>query len=92
MIESPTNEINTPNASLELLYHISREIASTLDLSQVIQRVLILSMRSIGAVSGSIIVINEQGKPVESAIIYGDDSLDHSTQQMRALLDNGFTC
>lgn len=77
------------NASLELLYDISREIASTLDLNQVLRRVLALSMRTIGAVSGSIIVLNQQGKPVDSAIIYQDDFIDHSTSYLNNLLKQG---
>ena len=47
------NSDQATRASLELLYHISREIATTLDLPTVLQRVLYLSMRTIGASSGS---------------------------------------
>lgn len=83
------SEYTSTHESLELLYHISREIASTLDLSVVLQRVLGLSMRTIGAVSGSIIVINDEGEPVESTIIYEDEILDHSDQQIHKILAGG---
>ncbi|MEA3351543.1 MAG: GAF domain-containing protein [Chloroflexota bacterium] len=87
---SPTpNQHSHAHASLELLYDISREIASTLDLHQVLNRVLALSMRTIGTVSGSIIVVNEQGKPVDSAIIYEDDMVNHSTRHLSTLLKQG---
>jgi len=89
MITPIKSEYTSTHESLELLYHISREIASTLDLTVVLQRVLALSMRTIGAVSGSIIVVNDEGKPVESTIIYEDNILDHSTEQISALLDGG---
>ncbi|MBC8505870.1 MAG: GAF domain-containing protein [Anaerolineales bacterium] len=89
MVTSIASEYTSTQESLELLYHISREIASTLDLTVVLQRVLALSMRTIGAVSGSIIVVNDEGIPVESTIIYEDAILDHSTEQIRSLLEGG---
>ena len=89
MSPSSKRDYSPLNASLELLYDISREIASTLDLNQVLRRVLALSMRTIGAISGSIIVLNQQGKPVDSAIIYQDDFIDHSTSYLNNLLKQG---
>ncbi len=89
MTLAPKRDYSPLTASLELLYDISREIASTLDLHQVLRRVLALSMRTIGAVSGSIIVLNRQGKPVDSAIIYKDEFIDHSTSYLNNLLKRG---
>ncbi len=83
------SEYTSTHESLELLYHISREIASTLDLTIVLQRVLALSMRTIGAVSGSIIVINDEGEPVESTIIYEDEILEHSNARINKILTGG---
>ena len=81
------NEIT--RASLELLYHISRELAMALDLPTVLQRVLFLSMRNIDAISGSLIVLDDIGQPVESAIIYGSQVYERTNQQLRATLDQG---
>jgi PAS domain S-box-containing protein len=78
-----------PQTSLELLYRVSREIATTLDLSIVLERVLSLSLTTIGANSGSIIVLDEQENPVESAIIVQDQLIYHSTEQLRSTLDDG---
>jgi two-component system, NtrC family, sensor histidine kinase KinB len=75
--------------SLELLYHISREIASTLDLSKVLQRVLFLSMRNIGATSGSIIALDDSGNPVASNIIHEQHIIKEPTKQLRITLDKG---
>jgi len=80
---------STTRASLELLYHISREISAALDLRTVLQRVLFLSMQNVGAISGSIIVMDDAGKPVESAIIVGEQVQSHTTQRLRATLDYG---
>lgn len=76
-------------ASLELLYHISRELATALDLDTVLQRVLFLSMRNIDAISGSLIVLDDSGQPVESAIIYGTQVYERTNQQLRATLEQG---
>lgn len=89
MITPIESEYTTTQESLELLYHISREIASTLDMSVVLQKVLSLSMRTIGAVSGSIIVIDDDGNPIGSTIIYEDSVLEHSTKRLGSLLDGG---
>lgn len=74
---------------LELLYHISREFASALDLRTVLQRVVFLSMKNVGAKSGSILVVDDLGKPVESVIITGEHVMDNTTQQLRVTMDKG---
>jgi len=75
--------------SLELLYHVSREFAAALDLRTVLQRVLFLSMQTVGAMTGSIIVLDDNGKPVESALITGSHLHDHTTQRLRITLERG---
>jgi len=82
-------EDTTTRASLELLYHVSRELSSALDLRIVLRRVLFLSMRNIGATSGSIIVLDEVEHPVESAIIVGDVIHNQTTQRLRSTLEHG---
>lgn len=88
MSTQPKEDTKT-RASLELLYSISREFSSALDLSTVLRRVLLLSMRNIGANSGSIVVFDEQERPVESAIIVGDTIHNHTTQRLRSTLEQG---
>lgn len=82
-------ETEKNRASLELLYHISRELASNLDLRSVLERVLFLAMRYVKAIRGSIIVLDDNGRPLESAVIAGDQVLDRSTQRLRATLERG---
>jgi PAS domain S-box-containing protein len=76
-------------ASLELLYNISKELATDLDLSTVLERVLFLSLKNVGATSGSIIVLGEQGQPVNSAIIHDGEIYDEDTQRLRFTLEGG---
>lgn len=84
-----TNQSERSRASLELLYHISREIASSLDLPTVLQRVLLLSMRNIGAHSGSLIVLDDSGKPVASAIILETHIIERTTEELSITLEKG---
>ncbi len=84
-----TLDSESTRSSLELLYNISRELAAALDLRAVLQRVLFLSMKSVQAISGSIIVLDENGQPVESAIITGVKVHDQTTQQLRATFERG---
>ena len=76
-------------ASLDLLYHVSREFAAALDLREVLERVLLLSMRTVGAMTGSIIVIDDSGKPVESAIVTGEQVHRQTTDRLRVTLERG---
>lgn len=82
-------EKHNSRASLELLYNISREFAAALDLRTVLQRVLFLSMQNVGAISGSILVLDDQGGLVESAIITGSQFHDQTTPQLRITFERG---
>lgn len=76
-------------SSLELLYRVSHELAIAPDLSKVLLKVLSLSLDTIGAYSGSIIILNDKGKPVNSAIIYQDQVIEHTTKKLQATLEQG---
>lgn len=79
----------TARASLELLYNISRELAMALDLRTVLQRVVFLSMQNVGAVNGTMIVLDDDGQPVDSIIIVGDHVLEDTTRQLQITFDRG---
>jgi NtrC-family two-component system sensor histidine kinase KinB len=76
-------------ASLDLLYEISREIAAALDLRTVLERILYLSTENVGAISGSILVLDEDGQPADSAIITKGQFHEHTTHQLRITFDQG---
>jgi PAS domain S-box-containing protein len=88
MGKSPPVEATTRD-SLELLFNISRELASALDLHSVLQRVLSLSMKNVGVDRGSIIVLDDAYHPVASAIMIGDRLIENTTQQLSWTLENG---
>ncbi|MBN1147716.1 MAG: GAF domain-containing protein [Anaerolineales bacterium] len=79
----------TARASLELLYEIGREIATYLDLRTVLHRVLFLSMKNVGAISGSIVVLDENKQPVESAFLILGRAHDQTALQLRVTYERG---
>jgi two-component system, NtrC family, sensor histidine kinase KinB len=78
-----------PRSSLELLYNVSRELASAFDLRIVLQRILFQSLKYVGGERGSIVVIDDNGKAVDSAIVYGSKIHDHTTHQLRETIERG---
>ncbi len=76
-------------SSLELLYNVSRELASALDLRTALQRILIQSLKYVGGERGSIVVMDDNGKPVDAATVYGRRIQDHTTQQLRETIERG---
>ncbi len=85
----PPNDKASTRASLELLYHVSREIATAIDLQTLLERILSLSMQNIGAINGSIIALDDGGHPVASTLIIKTNILGYSTEQLQDTLDRG---
>lgn len=69
-------------SSLELLYDISRELAAQLDLRGLLQHILQLTLESVGATSGSILVLDERGAVLEGALAFGGKVHDHTAEQL----------
>ncbi len=74
---------------LELLYNVSRELASALDLRTVLLRVLFQSLKYVGGERGSIVVLDDNGNAVDSAIVYGNKVKNDTTQQLRETIERG---
>jgi PAS domain S-box-containing protein len=76
-------------AVLELLYKVSREFASALDLRTVLTRVLFASLNNVGGERGTIVVMDDNGRVVESAIVYGNQLRESTTLQLKDTVDRG---
>ena len=76
-------------ALLELLYHVSREVATALDLRTVLQRVLYQAIQNVGGERGSIVVLDDSGNTLDATIVYGTQFHDHTTQQMQSMIEHG---
>jgi PAS domain S-box-containing protein len=84
---SPAQE--RKRSSLELLYDISRELAAQLDLRRLLQHILQLTLESVGATSGSILVLNETGAVQEGALAFGGKVHDHTAEQLTDTYERG---
>jgi len=76
-------------ASLDLLYSISRELTAQLDLRELLQRILQLTLEAVGAPAGSILVLDERGEVTEGAVAYGGKVHDHTAEQLRDTYEQG---
>lgn len=75
--------------SLDLLFSISRELAAQLDLRELLQHILQLTLESTGAPSGSILVIGERGTVTEGALAYEGRVHDHTADQLNDTYERG---
>src|SRR6185295_18344250 len=82
-------EQDRTKALLELLYNVSRQVATALDLRTVLQRVLYEAIQNVGGERCSIVVLDDAGKAVDATIVYGEQVHEHTTQQMRDTMERG---
>jgi two-component system, NtrC family, sensor histidine kinase KinB len=79
----------TSRTSLKLLYDISRELVSSLDLNKVINRLLLLSTTNVGAERGTLIVLDDRQQPVDAVIVYQGKTIPHTLEQVADILRHG---
>ena len=82
-------EQDRTKALLELLYHVSRQVATALDLRTVLQRVLYEAIQNVGGERCSVVVLDDAGKAVDATIVYGTQVHEHTTQQLRDTMERG---
>jgi PAS domain S-box-containing protein len=81
--------IERAKASLELLYSISRELTAELDMHELLQRVMKLTLKEVTALSGSIIVLDENEELKEGAVIYDGEVLDYPVENLSTTFKEG---
>ena len=74
---------------LELLINVTREVATALDLRTVLQRLLFAAIQYVGGERGSIVVMDDLGKPVDATIVYGKQFHEHTTEQLLETVERG---
>ncbi len=89
MATNAIRESGRSQASLDLLVHISRELATALELSEVLERVIKLSLENVNGNSGSIIVLDERGAPLDSIIVTKNKVIQETTEQLKFTLEQG---
>jgi D-sedoheptulose 7-phosphate isomerase len=76
-------------SSRELLYRISMEFAGKFDLHDLLCRILRLTIESIGAASGTTVVMNDQGEVIDGALSYAGQILPTSLDRLNEIMDHG---
>ncbi len=76
-------------SSLEVLYHVSRDLADEIELRPLLKRILTQAVPNVGAERGSIVILNDQSIPIDAAIIYGDKIYSHTLTQIKETIDKG---
>ena len=75
--------------SLELLLNISRELATSLDLPTVLERVLYHATQAVNAERGSLIALAANGQPVEAVMVVNGQRHHLSRLEVSDILDHG---
>jgi PAS domain S-box-containing protein len=83
------NASKRADASLELLYTISRELAAHIDLPELLKRILQLTAETMGAASGGVLVLDESGEISEGALIVEGKVVDHAAAQQADTVKSG---
>lgn len=76
-------------SSRELLYRISQEFAGKFDLHEMLCRILQLTLDSIGAASGTTVVMNEKGEVIDGALSYAGQIQSASEERLSDILQHG---
>lgn len=76
-------------SSSELLTKISQEFSSKLNLHDLLSRVLCLTVDYVGAMGGSIVVLDENGEVVDGAMTYAGRVQDETTDKLNETVHHG---
>jgi PAS domain S-box-containing protein len=79
----------SPATPLQRLSSISRELASQLNLQTLLPRILQLTLEAVQATSGSLLVLDEDGRVSEGALAYGGQVHEHGAQQLKDTFERG---
>lgn len=75
---------------IELLYEVTRQFASTLELDNVLGKVLSLTVRSVGAAVGSIFLLNKEGRVIRSILARSNLPPEVKYPTVNRVMSHGF--
>lgn len=74
---------------LKLLYEISRELTATHDLTTLLQRLLQHVQRATQAESGSVLLLDRRGRPLDGVLLYRQQTTPHALPQLLPMFQQG---
>lgn len=81
--------ITEDRSQREILYNVSRQLAASLDLHEVLARVLLLSTGNLGAERASLIVLDPAGKPRDAIILFKGELSSASYETITSIMHSG---
>ncbi len=78
-----------PENSLNLLYSVSKELSASLNLGIVLERILTLCIHNVNAERGSIVALDENQRPIDSALVINQKNVEHTARDIQGILDHG---
>ena len=75
--------------TLQLLYTVSRALATESNLHDLLQRILQLTLESVEASSGSIMMLNEKGNVINGCLVYGGEARSLPLEQFADTVEEG---
>lgn len=76
-------------ASADVLYALSRQLAAQMDLTDLLAHILQMTIESVGAASGSIIVLDDAGNIIEGALAYAGKVHQQTPEQLAEVVRTG---
>ncbi len=83
------NAYTEAQSSVEQFSRISQELASKVNLHDMLCRILPMTLESVGASSGSIVVLDEGGRVVDGALAYAGEVRQTGMEQLTDIVKNG---
>jgi PAS domain S-box-containing protein len=75
---------------VELLYEVSRQFSSTLNLNEMLGRVLSMTVQAVGASVGSIFLLDSSGNVIRSILARGDLPPETKVPVLKTVMKQGF--
>lgn len=89
----PSSSVENLSVGLDgaqsMLSRIGNELRGQSDLSSLLQRALMLTIETVKAASGSIMVLDERGDVIEGAVAYAGTIREHPVQQLAETVRQG---
>lgn len=81
--------IQAPEINLQLLRTIGMILAAGYGLNELMTQVLHLSLQAMNAISGSLLILDENGEVADVCMLYGDKKVSTSEKNVSEILDQG---
>lgn len=83
------HELPSPQVNTQLLKTLGMILSAGYSLNELMSQVLQLSLQTMNAVSGSLLILDEKGQVADVCMVYGDQKIKKSAHKLNDLLEDG---